>query len=51
VAAARNLYQSLQGAKWVFEVKALMQGTDQQHPSYQRELSHLLMLYYKAKEL
>jgi hypothetical protein len=47
VAAARNLYQSLQGAKWVFEVRSLMQGAEPAH----RELSHLLNLYYKAKEL
>jgi hypothetical protein len=47
VAAARNLYQSLQGAKWVFEVRSLMQGAELAH----RELSHLLNLYYKAKEL
>ena len=26
VAAARNLYQSLQGAKWIFEVRSLMRG-------------------------
>ena len=34
----------------MFEVRALMQGTDQT-PGQSRELSHLLMLYYKAKEL
>jgi hypothetical protein len=49
VAAANNLYRALQGAKWVFEVKNLMQGSGQE--TYQKELSHLLMLYYKAKEL
>jgi hypothetical protein len=28
VAAAKNLYTSIQGAKWLFDVKALMEGTE-----------------------
>lgn len=49
VAAARNLYSSLQGAKWLFEVNALMQGGQTGQPT--KELSYILNLYYNAKEL
>jgi hypothetical protein len=46
VGAARNLYLSLQGAKWLFEVKTLPDKTNGI-----KELAQLLSLYYRAKEL
>jgi hypothetical protein len=46
VGAARNLYLSLQGAKWLFEVKTLLDKTNGI-----KELAQLLSLYYRAKEL
>lgn len=46
VGAARNLYLSLQGAKWLFEVKILLDKTNGI-----KELAQLLSLYYRAKEL
>ena len=49
VAAARNLYSSLQGAKWLFEVNSLMQGGQSGQPT--KELQYILNLYYYAKEL
>ena len=46
VGAAKNLYTSLQGAKWLFDVKSLM---DKQTGT--KELSQLLQLYGHAKAL
>ena len=46
VGAVRNLYLSLQGAKWLFEVKTLPDKTNGI-----KELAQLLSLYYRAKEL
>lgn len=46
VGAAKNLYLSLQGAKWLFEVKTLLDKTNGI-----KELAQLLSFYYRAKEL
>ena len=46
VGAAKNLYSSLQGAKWLFDVKNLM---DKQ--TGVKELSELLKLYLEARDL
>ena len=46
VGAAKNLYLSLQGAKWLFEVKQLLDRSNGV-----KEFSQLLSLYYRAKEI
>ena len=46
VGAAKNLYMSLLGAKWLFDVKYLMDRT-----TGTKELAQLLLLYNRAKEL
>jgi hypothetical protein len=46
VGAAKNLYISLQGAKWLFEVKYLLDRSNGV-----KDLNQLIALYYRAKEL
>lgn len=46
VGAAKNLYLSLQGAKWLFDIKALLDRSNGA-----KDFSQLLNLYYRSKEI
>jgi hypothetical protein len=46
VGAAKNLYTSLQGAKWLFELKYLLDRS-----TGIKDFSQLIVLYYRAKDL